>query len=74
MRRRKRTRTEQEKLKNAKKMHRKEQRLNPTWFEAQRVDMASEIVVAVAKMTPRWGGFTFKFKEVGKPTTIINYQ
>ena len=63
MKRRKRTRTEQEKLKNAKQMHRKEQRLNHTWFEAKRVDLGSEIIQEVVQRPPRWGGFKFKFSK-----------
>ena len=71
MARRKNTKTEKHELANAKKMHKKEQRLNPAWFEAQRVDLASEIFQAAVKQPPRWGAFTFKFKQQGQPMTII---
>lgn len=65
MKRRKRTRTEQEQLKNAKQMHKKDQRLNPTWFEAKRIDMGSEILTEITKRTPRWGSFKFNFTKTG---------
>lgn len=72
--RRKMTRTDKERLKNAKQMHKKEQRLDPTWFNAKLVDLASEIITAVTQRPPRWGAFTFKMKEVGHPTTLIKFK
>jgi hypothetical protein len=71
MRRRKRTRREVETLKNVKKMHRKDQIINPVWFEGNQVDLASELVTAIATRPPRWGGLTLSMQKVGNPTELL---
>jgi hypothetical protein len=53
-------------------MHKKERNLDPTLFEAKRVDLASEVVTAVVENPPSWGRFTFKFKQEGQPLTLIH--
>lgn len=68
---RKKTRTEKRDLKKAKAMHNKERRLHPTHFEALRVDLASTVLNAVTTSSPRWGGFTFKFKRKGEPLILV---
>jgi len=69
--RRKKTRTEKRELKKAKALHNKQARLHPSHFEATRIDLASQIVTAIAKRPPRWGAFTFKFKQEGEPLTLV---
>jgi len=61
MNRRKQTKAEVETLKNAKQMHKKSQRLDPTWHEAKRIELGSEIVTMVTKRLPRWGAFRFNY-------------
>ena len=65
VRRRKFTQTEKSILKKVKSQHKREKRLDPTWFEAKRVDLGSEIVTTATKRMPVWGAFKFKYTKTG---------
>ena len=65
MNKRKLSRTERSILKKVKAQHKREAQLDPSWFEAKRVDLGSELVTAVAKRLPRWGAFKFDYTKLG---------